>query len=148
MRFGIDCIKKLLDVQEVEATYETDTTRLKKEASASALSRGASSQDSETYVIRNATILTMSSGSLDDDFYASSTLIIKGGIIDSISPVDQAYIPEGATVLDAEGAYVIPGFIEGHAYWNGYDALLPARSWELEAFLAYGVTTMHKCVFL
>ena len=42
--------------------------------------------------------------------------------------------------------YVLPGFIDMHAHWNGFSDRFPASSWELETFLAYGVTTMHKCV--
>ena len=41
---------------------------------------------------------------------------------------------------------IIPGFIDVHAHWNGFTSRYPARSWELETFLAYGVTTLHKCV--
>jgi hypothetical protein len=39
---------------------------------------------------------------------------------------------------------VIPGFVDVHAHWNGHTNLYPAKSWELEAFLAYGVTTLHN----
>lgn len=40
--------------------------------------------------------------------------------------------------------FVIPGFIDAHAHWDGYDTLYPAKSWEQETFLAHGVTTLHK----
>jgi hypothetical protein len=38
------------------------------------------------------------------------------------------------------------GFIDVHAHWNGFASWYPARSWEHETFLAYGVTTVHKYV--
>lgn len=41
-------------------------------------------------------------------------------------------------------AFVVPGFIDVHAHWGGFDSLYPAKSWELETFLAYGVTTLHN----
>ena len=40
----------------------------------------------------------------------------------------------------------MPGFIDVHAHWNGFGAPYPAKSWEMETFLAYGVTTLHKYV--
>jgi imidazolonepropionase-like amidohydrolase len=40
--------------------------------------------------------------------------------------------------------YVIPGFVDVHAHWNGFDNRYPAKSFELETFLAYGVTTLHN----
>ena len=40
--------------------------------------------------------------------------------------------------------FIVPGFIDVHAHWNGYVTTYPARSWEMETFLAYGVTTLHK----
>jgi hypothetical protein len=33
-----------------------------------------------------------------------------------------------------------------HAHWNGFAGIHPARSWEHETFLSYGVTTLHKYV--
>ena len=52
-----------------------------------------------------------------------------------------------STKLSRQG-YVVPGFIDVHAHWNGMGEQYPARSWELETFLAYVVTTLHKYVFL
>ena len=40
--------------------------------------------------------------------------------------------------------YITPGFIDVHAHWNGFADFFAASSWELETFLAYGVTTLHK----
>ena len=40
--------------------------------------------------------------------------------------------------------FVIPGFIDVHGHWEGFGNTHPARSWEMETFLAYGVTTLHK----
>jgi N-acyl-D-aspartate/D-glutamate deacylase len=44
--------------------------------------------------------------------------------------------------------YVIPGFIDVHAHWEGYSDRFPAKSWEMQTFLAYGITTLHKYVIL
>ena len=48
---------------------------------------------------------------------------------------------------DYRVGFVVPGFIDVHGHWGGYASTHPARSWELETFLAYGVTTLHKCVW-
>ena len=46
-----------------------------------------------------------------------STLVIRDGKV-----LDAAYkgeIPEGAAVIDADGCYVAPGFVEIHAHGGG-----------------------------
>jgi len=43
--------------------------------------------------------------------------------------------------------FVTPGFIDVHAHWDGFSDRYPAASWEMETFLAYGVTTLHKYVW-
>jgi N-acyl-D-aspartate/D-glutamate deacylase len=45
---------------------------------------------------------------------------------------------------DLDLAFVVPGFIDVHAHWEGFSDPYPAKSWEMETFLAYGVTTLHK----
>ena len=50
--------------------------------------------------------------------------------------------------LRAVIAFVIPGFFDAHAHWNAPYTRYPAKSWEMQTFLAYGVTSMHKYVFV
>ncbi|KAH8119769.1 hypothetical protein DFH11DRAFT_6289 [Phellopilus nigrolimitatus] len=144
VRFGIDCIKDLLDVQEVEVSYPTDIARLSRDAYAEARARAADTQNADVYAITNATALTMVSGALSYDFVRDATLVIRGGIIENVGPASSVAIPHGATVLNADGGFVVPGFIDVHAHWSGFSNIFPARSWELETFLAYGVTTLHN----
>ena len=49
-------------------------------------------------------------------------------------------------VLTMAIGFVIPGFIDVHAHWEGFSDRFPAKSWEMETFLAYGITTLHKYV--
>lgn len=43
-----------------------------------------------------------------------------------------------------DAGFITPGFIDVHAHWAGFSTIYPAKSWEMETFLAYGVTTLHK----
>ncbi|THG95346.1 hypothetical protein EW026_g6293 [Hermanssonia centrifuga] len=95
-------------------------------------------------VIANATLLTMESGNLHNDVLRDAIIVTRAGEIEAIVGANEAVIPYGATILDAAGGYIVPGFIDVHAHWNGFDSFYPARSWELETFLAYGVTTLHN----
>lgn len=81
------------------------------------------------------------------------SLLIKDGIIVENGPDVQ--IPEGVTVIDGTGKYVLPGFIEAHTHMGGsssfdhpscgnrqetYD-FTEAR----EGFLNWGVTAVRSC---
>jgi hypothetical protein len=154
--FGISCIKNLVEYQRIDIEHLTDIARLKKEAKHIALN--------DLVVITNVTLLTMESGNPETDLIRNGTLTIRGGVIEYVGPSLDYILPTGATVIDAEGGeesdrlsiysclltmsigYTIPGFIDVHAHWNGYSDRFPAKSWEMQTFLAYGVTTLHKYV--
>ncbi|KAA1472917.1 hypothetical protein DENSPDRAFT_839311 [Dentipellis sp. KUC8613] len=147
--FGIACVKNLLSYQEVIVSYVSDIQRLKLEAAQT--SKISNNANADVLVIVNATILTMESrSSLEDEEkpIRDAVLITRGGLIESISGIHDAVIPAGAVVIDAGGGFIVPGFIDVHAHWDGSFPLLgshyPARSWELLTFLAYGVTSLHN----
>ncbi len=159
MRFGIDCIKDLLDVEEIVVTYPTDISRLKRDAQAQF--RGKHMQNADVLAITNANILTMKSGKgLAHDLVQDAVLLVQGGVIKEVGSSKNIVIPMGASTVDAQGGqyssivlifnvnvsagFVVPGFIDAHAHWGGFDEPYPAKSWEMETFLAYGVTTLHK----
>ncbi|KAF9555565.1 hypothetical protein CPC08DRAFT_820988 [Agrocybe pediades] len=148
LTFGISCVKKLLDVQKiVGATYQTDIARLKEQAAKSVqASRGEPTLNADVVVVRNATLLTMHTGDEGQDLITNGSLVIRAGVIEYAGPwvPDRDTIPEDATVIEANGGFVTPGFIDVHAHWNGFLDRYPASSWELETFLAYGVTTLHN----
>ncbi|KAL1720584.1 hypothetical protein EV715DRAFT_271894 [Schizophyllum commune] len=130
--FGIACVNKLVHWEQVVVKHSTDAARLKKESPNASLA------------IVNATILHMSADSPYDDFIEGGTLVTKGGVISAVGPAALVEIPSEAVVINANQGYVLPGFIDMHAHWNGFSDRFPASSWELETFLAYGVTTMHN----
>ncbi|KAI0956725.1 hypothetical protein AcW1_005336 [Taiwanofungus camphoratus] len=135
--FGISCIKSIPQFQEVIVEYPSDINRLKKEAAVSHMTAEdkGTRMNADFYVISNATLLTMETGDLRPDILRDAILVTRSGKIEAIVGVQDAVIPYG---------FVVPGFIDVHAHWNGFDTLYPARSWEMEAFLAYGVTTLHN----
>ncbi|EPT06231.1 hypothetical protein FOMPIDRAFT_124868 [Fomitopsis schrenkii] len=141
--FGIACTKRLPKFQEVIVEYPSDIRRLKTEAAAKAAPEDVEAYANADYlVIANATLLTMETGD-HDDIVEDAIIVTRSGQIEAIVGSQDA-LPYGATVFNAEGAFIVPGYIDVHAHWSGFNNLYPARSWEMETFLAYGVTTLHN----
>ncbi|KAF8216523.1 hypothetical protein K438DRAFT_1797365 [Mycena galopus ATCC 62051] len=137
-QFEVSCVKDLLEYQEVVVEYSTDIARLKRDAA-----RLNVQANSDVFVIFNATILTMETGDPAVDLIREGVLTIRGGVIESVGALG-SLVPSGVTAFNAQGGYVIPGFIDVHAHWNNFAERYPAKNWELQAFLAYGVTTLHN----
>jgi imidazolonepropionase-like amidohydrolase len=62
----------------------------------------------ETYVIRNATIMTVGKGTL------KGSIVVKDGKISEVG--EKVMEPAGAKIIDAAGQYVIPGIIDCHSH--------------------------------
>ncbi|KAI6036984.1 hypothetical protein BKA83DRAFT_4170407 [Pisolithus microcarpus] len=137
--FGISCVRNLLNVTEIAVYYESEVSRLRREAKVHATSHNG---DVVTFV--NATILSMENGELSADLITGGSVVLRGGYIDAVGKVGEVPVPEGSVVIQADGGYIVPGFIDAHAHWNGESETFPASSWEMETFLAYGVTTVHN----
>jgi imidazolonepropionase-like amidohydrolase len=60
-------------------------------------------------IIKNAKLITM-----EDKSYENAYVFIKNGKIEEISEHELTY--EGAEVIDADGNYVFPGFIDAHCH--------------------------------
>ena len=63
-------------------------------------------------------------------------IIIKDNIIDAV--VDKAPVLENAKEIDAQGKWVLPGFLDIHAHYDAEVEVLPA----LEESVRHGVTTV------
>jgi imidazolonepropionase-like amidohydrolase len=84
--------------------------------------------------------LVLTHGNLIDgtgrDPAIDSTLVIDGDQIIAIGPAAEVSIPAGVEVIDLEGAYLLPGFINAHVH-DAYDEN------RLEAWAQAGVTTVR-----
>ena len=66
----------------------------------------------ETIVIQNATIMTVAKGTIKN-----GSVVVRDGKIVEVG--EKVMIPEGATKIDAQGQYVIPGIIDCHSHIAG-----------------------------
>src|SRR5438309_5280830 len=62
----------------------------------------------ETYVIQNATIMTVAKGTL------KGSIVVRDGKIVEVG--EKVMVPTGAKVIDATNQYVIPGIIDCHSH--------------------------------
>lgn len=69
----------------------------------------AAEQGSGVTVIQNATVLTITHGTIEH-----GSILIRDGKIAAAGK--QIKVPEGATLIDATGQYVIPGIIDCHSH--------------------------------
>ncbi len=60
-------------------------------------------------LIKNATVLTVTNGTLEN-----SDVLVQDGIIKQVGPNISA--PSGVETIDAEGKYVMPGIIDAHSH--------------------------------
>lgn len=110
LSYGIDCVKSLLDVKEIHVTYDSDSARLKRDALGAAKCESADSactDNADVLVIRNATLLMMDVGILDQDLLPRGTIVVKGGVIRQVGRDVDIDAPQGATVIDARGGNLL-----------------------------------------
>ena len=72
-------------------------------------SAAAPAQKSNLIVIKNATVLTITKGTIEN-----GSILIRDGKIAAVGK--DSKVPEGATVIDATGQYVMPGIIDCHSH--------------------------------
>jgi imidazolonepropionase-like amidohydrolase len=71
--------------------------------------QGSNPQKSNTILIKNATLLTVTHGNIEH-----GSILIRDGKIAEVGTDVKA--PDGATVIDANGQYVTPGIIDCHSH--------------------------------
>ena len=62
----------------------------------------------QTYVIKNATVMTVSKGTF------KGSILVKDGKIAEVG--EKVMEPQGAKIIDASNQYVIPGIIDCHSH--------------------------------
>ena len=65
---------------------------------------------------------------------SNSVVLESGGHIASVGSRDSVPVPSGATIVDLEGRWIIPGLIDGHAH---------AGESSVAKYLSYGVTSIR-----
>jgi imidazolonepropionase-like amidohydrolase len=71
----------------------------------------SSLQAQNVTVIRNATILTITNGTIEH-----GTVVLRGSKIAAVGSDSSISVPSGAKVIDASGKYVMPGIIDTHSH--------------------------------
>ena len=102
-------------------------------------------QQKELLVIKGATIIDGTGAPA----MPNATLVILDGTIQSIGDANSTEIPNGATLVDATGKFVMPGLINAHGHIGGTTGLSAGYSTEnvirdLRLSAAYGVTTVFS----
>jgi hypothetical protein len=78
-------------------------------------------------VVRGGTLIDVRNGQLME----GAVIVVEGDRIVSVTRAGS--VPAGATVLDAQGKYILPGLIDLHVHY---------KDWAAELYLNHGVTTV------
>ncbi|MEO2045367.1 MAG: amidohydrolase family protein [Pirellulales bacterium] len=96
----------------------------------------------QTVIIRDVSVLDISSGKM----IPNRTIVIRGDRIDAIStPPKPLSIPDGSTLIEGHGKFVIPGLIDAHVHLvHLADRTHVTGDEFLPLFLAAGVTSVRS----
>lgn len=101
------------------------------------ISLAASTAFAGTTAIINVNVIPMDG----DRTLAAQTVIISGGLISQIGPVDEVPVPEESEVVDGTDRFLIPGLAEMHAHIAPVGSANLDR--DLSLFVANGVTLVR-----
>ena len=91
-----------------------------------------------TLLLRGATAITMNG----DEVLADADILVHDNRIAAIGNRGEVDVPVDAEVLDLQGRYVVPGFIDTHLHWGSVRRdVLDVGHWSFPATLAWGVTS-------
>ena len=101
---------------------------------AAAATTGRPGDRGEDLVLTHGTVVDPVDGRARPDV----TILISGGRIVRIGPSALVPVPDGATVVDLRGKFVIPGLADMHTHGLAYEQIDPAL------YVANGVTTVRE----
>src|SRR4051794_3906900 len=84
-------------------------------------------------VIRNVTVIPMTGTGPA----ARQSVVVRDGRIAEVGPSAEVTVPDGASVVDGTGKYLIPGLFEMHAHTS------KTRGSALGLYVVHGVTTIR-----
>ena len=87
--------------------------------------------------LTNATLITMEG----ENILKNGIVLIRNNRIEDVGNGADISIPENAEVIDLNGKYLLPGFVDTHAHMWPTWGLHKKDVWVYAANLAYGVTT-------
>ncbi len=94
-------------------------------------------------LLTSANVITMAGSSSDemDRVLENQEILITDNRIVGVGESGSLTAPANTEVVNVNGNYIVPGFIDTHAHWEfrTQDVLEP-QNWTLTASLAYGVT--------
>lgn len=92
-------------------------------------------QDPQTTAFVKVNVIPMET----EEVLENQTVIVEGDRITAIGPADEVTIPEGAEIIDGNGAYLMPGLADMHTHLT-----FDANPNSLRLYLAQGVTTVRN----
>jgi imidazolonepropionase-like amidohydrolase len=105
-----------------------------------AAATSGAAQTAGTVALINVNIVPMDS----ERVLMRHTVVIQGDRIISVDPADEAALPRGTRRIEADGGYLVPGFIDAHARLLS-DHYIDRRylDHELAVLVAHGITTLR-----
>ncbi len=100
------------------------------------LSRAGHARADETVAFVNVNVIPMNGELLLEDH----TVLVENGLISMIGPSTATPVPDGATIIDGAGAFLIPGLADMHTHLDVHDT----DPRQLLLYLAHGITTVRS----
>ena len=107
----------------------------------SAQQPGASAPSAETTIVFvNVNVVPMDS----DQVVTGQAVLVRGDRIVAVAPLADVAVPQGTTIVDGAGGYLVPGLIDAHVHLQTPDGVARAEFGDAPLYLAHGITTVFN----